>query len=440
MQTDRSTPPARRRLPDSLTFWLLASLPVTFLGASAAPTPLYSTYASEWHFSAITTTVVFGIYAVAVLLALLVFGRLSDHIGRRPVLLGAIVVQMAATVAFLAADGVPGLIVARVVQGVATGAAAGAFGAALIDLDQDRGTLVNAIAAPAGTGLGALVAGLVVQFLPAPTHLVYVLLLALFAAQLVGVLAMRETVTPAVGAVRSLVPEFRVPGHARHALLIATPALIAAWALPSFFASLGPGLVRTLSDSDSVLLGGLPLFLLGFGAAIATFALRNVAPERVMLTGAGGIAVGVALTLGAVALSSAPLFFVTITLAGLGFGAAFQGGVRTVVPLARPHERAGLLSVVYIVSYLALGVPAMLGGLLAVHNADLPATAREYGLAVIALALLAAFGLLTRRTAAPVMAPSNELVSVEPVHLGGTPHDRPLCAAAAHELTRRHLE
>lgn len=437
MQTERSTRSARRHLPTSVTFWLLASIPVTFLGASAAPTPLYATYAAEWHFSAITTTVVFGIYALAVLVSLLVLGRLSDHIGRRPVLLAAIVVQVLATVAFLTADGVAGLALARVVQGIATGAAAGAFGAGLIDINEQRGTLVNAVATPMGTGVGALVAGLVVQYLPAPTQLIYWLLFVLFALQFAGVLAMGETVTKAPGALHSLLPEFVLPPPARRALLIATPALVACWALPSFFASLGPGLVRTISGSNSELLGGLPLFLLAVGAAVATYLLRDVAPQRVMLVGAVAMAVGVGLTLGAVELGSTPTFLVTVFAAGLGFGAAFQGGVRTVVPLARAHERAGLLSLVYVVSYVALGVPAILGGLLAVHNADLRGTAVEYGIAVIVLSLVAAAGLLVRRrttsrtVASTANAPAAAKAPVVPPTTAAATSTAPAHAAAA---------
>lgn len=400
MQTDLSSRPVSRpSLSTRAAFTLLATLPVTFLGASAAPTPLYGTYAAEWGFSAMTTTVIFGVYAVAVLLSLLVLGRLSDHVGRRPVLLVSVAVQLVATAAFLLADGVTGLVIARIVQGVATGAASGAIAAALIDLDPRRGVLANTIVTPAGTGLGAIGAGLVVQFLPAPTHLVYVLLLVIFAVQFVGLLLMRETVTPAAGAVRSLRPEIALPARARRAVVVATPALVAAWALPSFFASLGPALMRTLSGSDAVLLGGLPLFLVALGAFAATVALRDSEPTRVMALGTAGMALGTALSLGAVALHSALLLCLTIPIAGLGFGAAFPGAVRSIVPLARAHERAGLMSVVYVVSYLALGVPAMLGGLLAVHNADVTGTATEYGTGVIVLALLAGAGLLLQRRA-----------------------------------------
>jgi len=204
------TPPShelrtrRRRLPAPVAFGLLASIVLVFLATSSAPTPLYAVYQQEWHFSPITTTVVFGVYAIAVLLALLVVGSISDHIGRRPVLLVAIAVQAATMWVFATADGVPQLVVARVVQGLSTGAALGAIGAGLLDLDKARGAVANAVAPMSGTALGALVSGLFVQFLPQPTRLVYLVLFALLVLQWIGVAVMTETVTRRPGALASL--------------------------------------------------------------------------------------------------------------------------------------------------------------------------------------------------------------------------------------------
>ena len=99
-------------------------------------------------------------------------------------------------------------------------------------------------------------------------------------------------------------------------------------------------------------------------------------------------------TVAAVSLGSAALFFAGSVIAGAGFGSGFQGSIRLVVPLAPAHERAGLVSLLYVVSYLGLGVPAVLAGFGVVHGGGLIDTARYYGAAVIALAALALFGLL----------------------------------------------
>ena len=116
---------------------MLASLIVALLASSAAPTPLYAVYQAQWHFTPITTTVVFGAYAIAVLAGLLTLGKLSDHVGRLPVLLTAIAVHATSLVIFATAAGVPALLSARVVQGLSTGAALGAIGAAMLDMDRD---------------------------------------------------------------------------------------------------------------------------------------------------------------------------------------------------------------------------------------------------------------------------------------------------------------
>jgi MFS family permease len=394
--------PRAGRLPDRIAFYLLASIIVFFLSGSSAPTPLYSTYAAEWGFSPITTTVVFGVYAIAVLAALLTVGRLSDHIGRRPVLLAAVAGQLLAMAAYLSADGVPVLLVARVVQGLATGAAAGAVGAALLDLDQKRGTLANAISTPIGTGLGSVGAGLLVQFLPAPTHLVYAVLIGIFVVQGLGLLAMRETVSRKPGALASLRPEFALPPRSRRPLLQGIPVLIAAWALAGFYAALSPSLVRQLAHSRDLLLGGLPLFALAGSAAVAVALLRLVATRTLMLVGTLSLAGGVGVTLLAVDGGSTGGFFVGSAIAGVGFGAAFQAVIRSVVPTAEAHQRAGLLSVIYTVSYLAMGVPTVIAGWLAVHDGGVRVTAREYGLVVIGLSVLALAGVVGRRPRRPL--------------------------------------
>jgi hypothetical protein len=122
--------------------------------------------------------------------------------------------------------------------------------------------------------------------------------------------------------------------------------------------------------------------------------LRHAAARTVMLTGIVALIAGVAVTLVAITDSSPTGFFVGTAIAGVGFGSGFQGGIRTVMPLTAPHESSGVLSVLFVVSYLGMGVPAVVAGFLVVHAGGLTATAQEYGIAVIALAAFALLGLL----------------------------------------------
>jgi len=392
--------PAGWRLSGRPAMYLLASLIVSLLAASAAPTPLYAIYQADWGFTPITTTIVFGVYAVAVLAALLTLGRLSDYVGRRPVLLAALAVQAASLLVFAAADGVPELLAARVIQGLSTGAALGAIGAGMLDIDRERGALANAAAPGMGTGSGALLSALAVRYLPAPTHLIYLALLGVLAVQALGVAVMRETVTRSPGAASALVPEIRLPRTVRAHVLTAAPVLFAVWALAGLYAALGPALVRALTGSASEVLGGLSLTVLAATAVAAVLLLRDASAHAVMITGIVALIGGVAITLLALTVKSPALFFAGTAVSGVGFGSGFQGGIRTVVPRAAAHERAGVLSLLFIISYLGLGLPAVAAGFRIVHGGGLVGTARDYGVAVVLLALLAAGGLLRtgRRT------------------------------------------
>ena len=407
-------PAGRWPLSGRPVLYLLASLIVTLLAASAAPTPLYAIYQARWGFTPITTTIVFGVYAVAVLASLLTLGKLSDHVGRRPVLLAAITVQAAALLVFTVASGVPELLIARIVQGLATGAALGAIGAGLLDVDRERGTFANSVAPGMGTGSGVLLSALAVRYLPAPTHLIYLALVGVFVLQAAGVVLMRETVSRTPGALASLRPEIRLPRTLRGPVLVATPVLFAVWAQGGLYAALGPALVYSLTGSQDIVLGGLSLFVLTLTAVISIVVLRTAAARTVMLTGILALIIGAAVTMLALAMTSTPLFFLGTAISGVGFGSGFQGGIRTVVPLAAAHERAGVLSLVYIVSYLGLGVPAVVAGFVIVHGAGLTDTAIYYGGAVILLAAVALLGLLRVRTPVPVTPVPVSSVPVSP--------------------------
>jgi predicted MFS family arabinose efflux permease len=408
-ETERALPPdpfARRprtgglgshRLSGRPAVFVLASLIVALLASSAAPTPLYAIYQSRWHFTPITTTMVFGVYAIAVLASLLIFGKLSDHVGRRPVLLTAIAVHASSLVIFATATGVPALLSARIVQGLSTGAALGAIGAAMLDMDRDLGTFANAVAPGMGTATGTILSALAVRFLPDPTHLIYLALIGVLALQAIAIAGMRETVSRVPGALASLRPEITLPRTLRAPVLTAVPVLFAVWALAGLYGALGPALVHALTGSGDVVLGGLSFFVLAASAVVAIIMLRRAAARSVMLFGILALIIGVTVTVTAVTVRDVAVFFAGSAIAGAGFGSGFQGGIRTVVPLAAAHERAGVVSLLYVVSYFGLGVPAVLAGFGVVHGGGLIDTSRYYGAGVIALAALALFSLLKNR-------------------------------------------
>jgi MFS family permease len=209
---------SRRTAPSRAAFWLLAGIFCLMFCAAGAPTPLYGAYRAELRFSATTLTAVFAVYALVLLLTLLVFGSVSDYLGRRRVILAALVVSAGACAVFLAAHSVGLLFAARALQGVAVGTAIGALGAALIDL-QPGGSglapLVTAAAPALGLGAGALGSSALAQYGPAPTRLVWWLLLGVSVAAAAGIGAMPEPGTRRAGVLASLRPRVGVPRQAR---------------------------------------------------------------------------------------------------------------------------------------------------------------------------------------------------------------------------------
>jgi hypothetical protein len=182
-------------------------------------------------------------------------------------------------------------------------------------------------------------------------------------------------------------------------VLTAAPVLFASWALAGLYAALGPAIVATLTGSASAVLGAASLSVLAATAVISVYLLRNIDARTVLISGIAGLVAGVAITLVALGTGSVAVFFVGTVVSGIGFGAGFQGGIRTVVPLAAPHERAGVLSLLFVISYLGMGVPAVAAGFGATDGLGLIGAARVYGVGLIILAGFALAGLY--RTRAP---------------------------------------
>ncbi|CRM88515.1 multidrug resistance protein D [Pseudomonas sp. 22 E 5] len=375
----------------SLVF--LAITLLTFLAASSAPTPLYPLYQEGLHFSAGMLTLIFGVYALSLLAALLTVGSLSDHLGRRPVIFAALVLNMLAMLLFINESSVAWLIAARTLQGFATGMATAVLGAALLDNDRQQGPLINSVAPMLGMACGAMGCSLLVEFAPFPTTLIYAVLFSLMLLQALYVVRLPETVSRIPGALASLWPTLHVPAQARRALWVALPVDVAVWAMGGFYLSLAPSLVRAATGSTSHLIGGGLVAVLTLSAALMIYSLRNRSADRLLRLGAVLLAVGVALILSAVHAGSLPLFFVATLIAGSGFGTGFLGAVRSVVPLALPHERAGLMSAFYVLSYLAFCVPSLLAGNL-IRSVGLIATTDAYGALLIGLTLSALVALL----------------------------------------------
>src|SRR4051794_30593330 len=266
------------------------------LAASGVPSPLYRVYQQEFGFSSGVLTTIFAIYAFALLVSLLVVGGLSDHVGRRPVIAAAFALEAVAMVLFLTADGVGWLLVARIVQGLATGGLTSSLGAWLLDLQRRERPLaafINAASPGIGLSLGAVAAGLLVQLVPSPTEWVFGVLTVVFVLAVPGVLFLPETSPRVPGALASLRPRVEVPARNRAAFLVALPVVVAAWALGGLYASLGPSLVAEVFGVENHAVGSLLILALNGTGVVGSFAMRSVAPEKALVAGGLTFAVGV---------------------------------------------------------------------------------------------------------------------------------------------------
>jgi hypothetical protein len=276
-------------------------------------------------------------------------------------------------------------------QGIATGLASGPTGAALIELQppgSQRAPLVTSNFSTLGLALGALITSALVQYAPAPTHLIWWALLAVFAAGTVAVLAMAEPGTRRPGVLASLRPRIAVPRQARSTFAGAVPCFVATWALGGLYLSLGPSLAAAATGSPNLLWGGLVIFLICGTGAAAAFILRGVGSRAAMLAGCLLLLAGVAVTFGAIATTTAAAFLAGTVIAGAGFGLGFSGAFRMTIAQATPSQSAGLVTAIFTVGYLAFSIPALIAGV-ATTKLGLHFTALVYSASLAALVAVA---------------------------------------------------
>ncbi|MDL5159247.1 MFS transporter [Actinomycetospora termitidis] len=373
-------------------FAAVGGIVVLFPAASSVPSPLYPLYQQLFGFSAATLTVVFAVYVLGLLGALLVVGALSDHVGRRPVLAGAIALEAVSFVVFLTAGDVAALLVARVLQGIATGAAITTLGATMVDLAPPeaphRAGMITGVGTLAGLAAGAVGAGALIQLAPAPTRLVWIVLLALLVVSAVIVAVLPETSTRRSGVWSSLVPRVGVAPRLRAEVLAITPVLVTSWALGGLYMSLGPSIASTLLGVQSRLVGGLVVTLLCGTGAVTSYLLRDRAVRSLVAPAAGLLAVGTAVTLLGMALGSVVVAGLGTVVAGVGFGAAALACFGVFAEIAGPDERGELFAVAYVISYTAFSVPAVVAGI-GSGLVGLATAAEVYGAVIVALGVVA---------------------------------------------------
>ncbi|GAA1097125.1 MFS transporter [Streptomyces javensis] len=341
---------------------------VTMCGTTL-PTPLYSLYQREFGFSSFMVTVIFAVYAAGVIVALLLLGSVSDFIGRRPVMLAALVLSGLSAVCFLLAQGLPELFAGRVLSGLSAGLATGTATVTVIELAPERrrraATLLATGANLGGLGLGPLLAGVLAQYAPAPLKLVFVVDLVLVAVSAAVVFALPETVRK-----RSRPPlrpqRLRVPKEMRSTFAAAAMAGFAGFATLGLFTSVSPTFVSEVEGESNLAVAGAVAFSV-FAASISGQALgERLGPGRSLPGGCAVLVAGMAAIAVSLAIASLELLVLGAVIAGTGQGLSFHAAVRVVTERSPADHRAEVTSALFVLMYLALSIPVIGVGALTV--------------------------------------------------------------------------
>jgi MFS family permease len=343
------------------------ALAIVMLGTTL-PTPLYGLYREQFGFSELMITVIFASYAAGVIASLLLFGPLSDQVGRRLLLLPGLALAALGAVAFLIADGLALLLVGRVLVGLSAGIFTGTATATLVDLAaperRPRATLVATLANMGGLGCGPLLAGLLSQWAASPLRLPFWVELALLVPAAIAIWAMPEPVV-AKSRPRLRPQRLRVPTEMRATFVQAALAGFAGFAVLGLFTAVAPAFLAQELGVTSRAVIGLVVFAVFAASAGGQVMLERV-PQPVaipagclaLIAGMGSLAIGLAV-------SSLALLVIGGVIAGFGQGLAFRAGLSSVNARAPANKRGDVASSFFVVAYVAISLPVIGVGLLA---------------------------------------------------------------------------
>jgi MFS family permease len=355
------------RLSTRASFWTAAAVVVVALWASGSPALIYPLYEQAWGLTPAVITAIFAIYPVVLVVALLLFGSLSDYIGRRATILAGLASILIGILTFALAGSVEWLFIGRVFQGLGVGLALSPAGAALFEFDRSgkRASSVNTIAIAVGLSLATIVGGALVEYAPWPRELTFWVLLVVAVAVTIRALFMPAHVrnTEALGRWRPR--PIAVPRRLRGIVAASALAITSTFAIGAVFISLGAQIVKDVLHTDNALVAGLILAIGAAGSGVVSLVWRRMPSRSAIVVGGLVGAAAAALLVMSSSMSSLPLFVAASLVFGFSSGLLFLGGFGLVNQNAPAHHRAGTIAVVYLVAYVGQGVTAVGLGLLA---------------------------------------------------------------------------
>ncbi|MXP23441.1 MFS transporter [Gordonia sp. HNM0687] len=381
----------------------VTSLIVVF-ASSGAPIPLYERYRETEPITTAGLSLAAVSYFVAVLFSLVVCGRLSNHLGRRPVALATVVLACMGTAMLLSVHSLVTLASGRALQGLACGLASSVLTSFIIETAPRRPQWLGTVAAASGPLLGltigAVGVGALAEYAPTPRQLGLLVAVALLCCCAVGLVLSSEPVRRTPGAMASLRPRVAVPAAALPLMPAAAAIFIATWSLGGFYQAFSPTVTAVDLGSQSVFVASVVFasFMApnAFGGPL-TGSLEPVTVQRwgIALFALAAVTLTVALALHAIA-----LFLVAGVIAGMSQGAAFTASLRRLVAQASPAERAGMLATIYLISYAGAAIPNFIAGQFSIR-VDLTGIAAGYSVLVVLAAVIAIVFTFREASAAP---------------------------------------
>jgi MFS family permease len=357
-----------------------AALAVLFMGNNL-PSALYGVFRAAFGYSSLTQTLLYAAAVAVIVPGLLVFGPLSDVIGRRALILAGLISFGVGDVLFVAADGTAWLFAARVAQGLgmacgsAAGVAALSDSAAGLVSDQVRAQRMAALTATVcvtgGLAFGPLLAGILAQYGPAPRALSFLVHLAFVAIALVATLRVPGKAATTVGHWHPAV--LRVPESIRQTFVPVAACGFLAWSVLGVFSAVVSSFFADVFDTTNVALTSAALALMIATSALAQFGAHRLRATA-QLVGLGALAVGLALLVVATATRDPAVAVLAMLGSGVGHGLIFVGEMTEITIATPAEERGAVISVVYLINYIGLGGPVIGVGFLSLSYGLLAAT------------------------------------------------------------------
>lgn len=361
-------------------FWFVAAAFLSLMAFGTAPTPLWPLYQARDHFGPTAVTVAFAVMVLGAALGFGLLGHLSDRFGRRRVIVPSLLVGIASAGVLASWPDLPGLIVGRIITGVAVGLMASTASAYLSDLyhvarPERAGShvpsLVASVANLGGLAFGPLVSGALAQWAPAPLTTSYLVFAGVLSVLLLLVLATPETVDTTLRADERPTRFALLPGRGR--VFAAAAGLgFFSFALMGLFSSLGAVMVRGRLGITSTFVVGLAPFTAFAASAVAQLALGALAQRRQLVIGTAAFPVGMVLTALAIQRPTLGFFLFAVAVAGAGAGLVFKAAVAQSAAAAAPASRAGVLAVFFVIAYAGMGLPSVAFSLVIRHAALVP--------------------------------------------------------------------